>query len=596
MPPRSIPARRGAIRISTRFFVALFVLLASLAAVSALGLRGLQDVQRANDQVFADNLLTAEATSQLAIDLGSAQRIGLEITAVSGAQEIDALRAQLDQVVVPRVNADIERFLRFHAADPLSERVQLQRVPTAWKAVALTSGGALESVGESSSQAQRTKAADGIADVMDPLISSVSGRQSIERDAASEAHAGARATFDRSRSWLIVVAAIALVAAVAMLLVGITLKRMVDQRATDEHFEASENEYVDALQVTEREDEAQELLRRQVERSLPDARAVVLVRNNSADRLEARTSLEDLGSLRSPLMGAAPRSCLAVRSGRGHTEGPGGDALVSCEICGALPGASTCEPLLVGGEVIGVVLISHAEKLDEVPRQRIREMVAHAAPVLANLRNLAVAQLQAATDALTGLPNRRAVEDTMKRMVAQSARNVAPLAALLLDLDHFKKINDVYGHARGDEVLAAAGVALRKVLRASDFAGRYGGEEFLLLLPATDKRAALLVAENVRSSIAAITVPEVDRITASVGVAVLPDDAADAVTLFRSADRALYSAKSNGRDRVEAAGSQELMPQPELAARRCPAAGSSGPRAAVSLRAPSDHELDRCLP
>ena len=395
---------------------------------------------------------------------------------------------------------------------------------------------------------------------MDPLILSVSGRQSIERNAASKAHAGAQATYNHDRTWLIVVAIIALAAAAAMLRVGMTLKRMVDQRARDERYEESESEYLDALQVTEHEEEAQELLRRQVERSLEDARAVVLVRNNSADRLEARTPLAEIDALREPLTGATPRSCLAVRFGRSHTEATEGDALLSCQICGALPGASTCEPLLVGGEVIGVVLISHAGKLDEGSLQRIREMVAQAAPVLANLRNLAVAQLQAATDALTGLPNRRAVQDTLKRMVSQAARNVAPLAALLVDLDHFKKINDVYGHDRGDEVLSAASVALRNVARESDFVGRYGGEEFLLLLPATDKQGALNVAEQVRSAIATISAPDVDRITASVGVAVLPDDAGDAATLFRSADQALYLAKSNGRDRVETITAEEHGP------------------------------------
>ncbi len=475
VPAGSARIRPGAVRISTRFFIALFVLLASLASVSVLGLQGLQKVQHANDQVFADNLLTAEATSQLALDLSKGQRIGLEITAVTGAKEVDELRAQLDQVVVPRVQADIARFLHFHAADPPAERAQLRQIPAAWKAVALTEGGALESVGESLSPAQRTKAADAISDVMDPLIQSVSARRPVERDAASEAHAGAQATFNRSQTWLIVVTAIALVAAVAMLLVGLTLKRMVDQRRRDQQFDERENEYIDALQVAEREEEAQELLRRQVERSLESARAVVLVRNNSVDRLEPRTPLAELDALREPLVGATPRSCLAVRSGRGHDQAAARDTLVSCEICGRLPGASTCEPLLVSGEVIGVVLISHPEKLDEASRHRIREIVSHAAPVLANLRNLAVARLQAATDALTGLANRRAVEDTMKRMVAQSGRNVAPLAALLLDLDHFKRINDVYGHDRGDEILAATGVALRKVLRESDFVGRYGG-------------------------------------------------------------------------------------------------------------------------
>jgi diguanylate cyclase (GGDEF)-like protein len=245
---------------------------------------------------------------------------------------------------------------------------------------------------------------------------------------------------------------------------------------------------------------------------------------------------------------------LAVRLGRTHAEGDNASALIGCEVCGGLPGASTCEPLLVGGEVIGSVLINQPSRGDDRARQRIRDTVAQAAPVLANLRNLELAQLRAATDALTGLPNHRAAQDTLKRMVAQSARTVSPLAALLVDLDHFKKINDVHGHERGDDVLAAAGAAFRGVIRESDFVARYGGEEFLLLLPETDEDGALHVGESLRNAIATMSVAELDQpVTASVGVAVLPDDAADAVTLFRAADRALYAAKKHGRNRVEAA-------------------------------------------
>jgi diguanylate cyclase (GGDEF)-like protein len=545
--------RPSSIGISARFFLALFVLSASLIAVGVLGLRGLRDVQHANDQVFADNLVTAEATSRLALDLANAERVGLELTASNNAAEIQELRAELDLIAVPQVNSDIAGFLRLHTADPAAERAELQRIPSGWRAAARTERRALESVGRSLSAGRRAQAADSIADAMDPLIIYVSGREPIERDAAADAHAGAQATYHHDQSWLIVVAIVAAAAAAVMLLVGMTLKHMVDQRARDRRFEESESEYIETLQVTENEDEAHELLRRQVERSVEGTRAVVLVRNNSADRLQAKTPLSNqIDALQGPLMGATPRSCLAVRLGRGHTEQVDNDeALLSCQICGALPGASTCEPLLVGGEVIGVVLISHPDELEANARQRIRETVAQAAPVLANLRNLAIAQLQAATDGLTGLPNRRAVQDTLKRMVAQSARGVSPLAALLLDLDHFKNINDTHGHDQGDEVLAAAAVALQSAVRDSDFVGRYGGEEFLLLLPETDKQAALEVAEKVRKAITTIHTPNLNQITASIGVAVIPDDAGDAPTLIRTADRALYSAKKNGRDRVE---------------------------------------------
>jgi diguanylate cyclase (GGDEF)-like protein len=231
--------------------------------------------------------------------------------------------------------------------------------------------------------------------------------------------------------------------------------------------------------------------------------------------------------------------------------------LTSCELCGRLAGVSTCEPLLVSGEVIGSVLVAHSTPPDALSRQRIRETVSQAAPVLGNLRNLAIAELRASTDRLTGLPNQRAVQDTLKRMVAQASRTITPLTAVLLDLDHFKQINDVYGHDSGDEVLAAVGVAMRLAMRESDFVGRYGGEEFLMLLPSTDTDGAIQVTEAVRAAIGAIRVPTVDRqVTASAGIATLPRDAGDSVTLFRAADRALYAAKNAGRNRIHTATDQ----------------------------------------
>jgi diguanylate cyclase (GGDEF)-like protein len=206
----------------------------------------------------------------------------------------------------------------------------------------------------------------------------------------------------------------------------------------------------------------------------------------------------------------------------------------------------------VGGEVIGSILASHRSALSDSDTQSIKQSVTQAAPVLANLRNLAIAERRAETDALTGLPNNRNVTDTVRRMVAHASRSVSPLTALALDLDHFKQTNDTYGHGGGDEVLAAVGSTLKSACRASDFVGRAGGEEFLILLPDTDVQAGRVVAENIRAALAAITVASVPRpITASIGVAVLPDHAGDATSLLRLADRALYTAKKNGRNRTE---------------------------------------------
>jgi diguanylate cyclase (GGDEF)-like protein len=204
--------------------------------------------------------------------------------------------------------------------------------------------------------------------------------------------------------------------------------------------------------------------------------------------------------------------------------------------------------------VIGSVLVEHDGPLRARETTALQESVSQAAPVLANLRNLALAEFRAATDGLTGLPNKRAVTDSIKRLAAHASRTIAPLSAIALDLDHFKQINDTYGHARGDAVLAAVATVLASTARASDFIGRNGGEEFIVLLPNTDTENAILVAEKIRSAIAEITVAGVERdITASLGLATIPDHAGDGDQLARSADRALYVAKTNGRNRTETA-------------------------------------------
>ena len=266
------------------------------------------------------------------------------------------------------------------------------------------------------------------------------------------------------------------------------------------------------------------------------------------------TDVPGSSPLAAALTDADPEACAAIRLGRGHAREVDRAELLECGICGELPGGSLCIPSLVGGEVIGAVLVERESRLVEGDRRRVQETVSQAAPVLANLRTLALAETRALTDKLTGLPNRRSIEDTLKRMVAHSHRSLTPLAAIMFDLDHFKQVNDVYGHDRGDEVLAAVGSVISASLRDGDFAGRYGGEEFLVLLAGADRDAAVSAADRLRRAIAAVRVPgENCRVTASLGVAVMPDDAGETAKLVRSADRALYTAKRAGRNRVESA-------------------------------------------
>ncbi len=162
----------------------------------------------------------------------------------------------------------------------------------------------------------------------------------------------------------------------------------------------------------------------------------------------------------------------------------------------------------------------------------------------------------ATTDALTNLNNRRWLEERLPRLFVRHRRSATPLSLLVLDVDHFKRFNDAYGHLSGDAVLVALGKAIARSLRPTDLAARYGGEEFVVMLPDTDRVGARVVAERLRKAIqqARITSPDgevLPAVTLSVGAAQLADSDGDAMALLDRADAALYRAKQAGRDRVE---------------------------------------------
>jgi diguanylate cyclase (GGDEF)-like protein len=180
--------------------------------------------------------------------------------------------------------------------------------------------------------------------------------------------------------------------------------------------------------------------------------------------------------------------------------------------------------------------------------------------VLSGFARLVVDELEmrqiATTDQLTGSLSRRGFLAALDREIARSQRYARPITLAMLDVDHFKRINDAHGHPAGDAVLRQLVASCARMLRPADLVGRIGGEEFALLLPETDERAALLTIDRVRCSIAAadfdIGADAPLRVTASFGVATLsPDD--DAASWMKRADRALYAAKQAGRNRVEMA-------------------------------------------
>ena len=200
-------------------------------------------------------------------------------------------------------------------------------------------------------------------------------------------------------------------------------------------------------------------------------------------------------------------------------------------------------------------------------------------PVILLQRSLMHQQLAAAarTDPKTGLLNATAFQREADAEVARAQRTNSPLALLLVDVDHFKRVNDSHGHLIGDEVLRALAAELRQQVRESDVVGRFGGEEFTVLLPGTDDAGGYGIAERLRASAANLSVAAADariRVTVSIGIAVLGQHGSDLFELLAAADAALYRAKDAGRDQVrvyaDAAGNAKAAETRDEATDACP--------------------------
>ena len=547
---------RALAKAATSSLVALSIVLALVVvAVAAIGILGIRAASQTGSVIANDELTTAVVTGQLARNMDGAYATGEAALRTADPAGRSRLLGSLYTSLLPAIDAQLFSLKQLHADDPPAEYADLELLFQQWAAVRdLLSRADLTAQPAAALAARLTAAYQPVSAHLDRLILT-------QLSDGRADHAVASTTASR-------VVGLNLGVVAGGILIGVLLLRHGIRRIRRELEPGQDQaDFVDILQIANSEDEAHQFLQRHLERTLPATAAVVFNRNNSANRLEAVTPLPPGSPLAGTLRGAEPRSCLAVRAGRTHSESGGRPPLLSCPVCAQVPGSSACVPLIVGGEVIGSVLLSRPAPYSEAEEQRIRESVSQAAPVLANLRNLAVAEIRAATDGLTGLPNKRAVTNAVKRTFAQATMTKAPLSLLLLDLDHFKQVNDQYGHAAGDQVLASVGAALRSVVRERDFAGRNGGEEFAVLLPDTDIGVALEVAERVRATIAEVTLPGTDvPVTASIGVAGFPSHASTPERLERLADAALYVAKRQGRNRVELASTDAgpSLPGPVL--------------------------------
>jgi diguanylate cyclase (GGDEF)-like protein len=255
----------------------------------------------------------------------------------------------------------------------------------------------------------------------------------------------------------------------------------------------------------------------------------------------------------------APEACWALRRGQAHVAHD--SSAVRCPHVGEKVQAYLCTPLAAQHETLGILHIGMLAPVLEDDLERRRELAsAMADQVGLALRNIQLREQLRETsirDPLTGLLNRRYMEEALVKEVARAQRGKAPLSVVIIDVDHFKSYNDTFGHEGGDFVLKEFGQLLRQVIRDSDVACRFGGEEFVLILPEASREVAGRRANEIREKVKQLQLligaRSLGRITISAGVAALPENGDTGAALLSAADAALYRAKLGGRDRVELA-------------------------------------------
>ncbi|GLS03119.1 hypothetical protein GCM10007860_02620 [Chitiniphilus shinanonensis] len=251
--------------------------------------------------------------------------------------------------------------------------------------------------------------------------------------------------------------------------------------------------------------------------------------------------------------------CWALRLGQPHWRGTDNHPARCRHHAMRAHHETLCVPMTAQGRTLGLLTVwapqpDRGQWLTEPERQLAQSAVEQISLALANLQLRETLRLQSVSDPLTGLYNRRYLDECMQRELARARRGGYPLGLAMIDIDHFKQYNDRYGHEAGDAVLVALARCLRQLGRAEDIVCRFGGEEFTALLPNVSRDGALAWAERLMEEVRALKVSWQDsplgRITVSVGLAWCPDGALPPEVFIEFADQALYAAKHAGRDRL----------------------------------------------
>jgi diguanylate cyclase (GGDEF)-like protein len=312
----------------------------------------------------------------------------------------------------------------------------------------------------------------------------------------------------------------------------------------------------DFLQTSTTEEEAYSVIAETVTRLFPENSGAVFVLNNSRDMLEAAAvwGKQPPANLIFP-----PHECWAHRRGQLHM-GVGRDR--QCPHVTDDGNTHVCLPLHAQGETLGILYLIDAPPRSDGTEDERTTANSKLARILANNVGLGIANLKlresmrnlSIRDPLTGLFNRRYMQEALIQEQHRSRRNKVELAVLMIDIDYFKKYNDKFGHDGGDAVLRVLGTFLRGHVRKSDIVCRYGGEEFAVILSPSTAEGATTRAEKIREETQLMKVHHANRdlgsITLSLGVAMFPEHGNDAESIVKAADVALYRAKRSGRNRV----------------------------------------------
>lgn len=308
----------------------------------------------------------------------------------------------------------------------------------------------------------------------------------------------------------------------------------------------------DMLQAAETYDDAGAVLMATARRLLPGYGAALYIFNNSRDRLDLARAWDMPEGYVAPEM-LSPSNCWALKRGKPHINAPGDDTLCCAHHGSQI--ASVELPMMACGQLYGLFIITHGqsdgvfERLMEI-RRLGRALADSMSLALSNISLREKLRTQSLRDPLTGLYNRRYMEDALERFVSLGSRTGGSTAVIMLDLDNFKKLNDDHGHAKGDAVLRDVAAQIVGALRPSDVVCRYGGEELVAILPDCSLEDALEKAEILRERIESLSASHECAITASLGVATVPETSTSVTDILPIADAALYAAKKAGKNRV----------------------------------------------